>query len=110
MSPTLGGSHARRARSATTLTLRGTTPIQKTFNPQRTPSLSSWLFIALCWAGHLVAADWPQWRGPDRAAVWTGSGIVETLPKTGLKIRWRVPTAPGISHPGVVAGQRFVRR
>jgi hypothetical protein len=44
------------------------------------------LCSVLFWAGHLFATGWPQWRGPNRAAVWTESGIVEKLRNTGLGI------------------------
>src|SRR5689334_22905591 len=40
-----------------------------------TPSLALWCCFALCWAGPLFATDWPQWRGPNRDAIWTESGI-----------------------------------
>ena len=40
--------------------------------------------------GH--AADWPQWMGPNRDAVWSETGIVEKLPEK-LKVEWRAPVA-----------------
>lgn len=56
------------------------------------------LCFALFWAGHLFATDWPQGRGPNRAADWTESGIVEKLPNTGLKVLWRAPLPPILDH------------
>ena len=85
-----------------------TTPIQKKFKPAGTPSLASCLCFALFWAGDLFATDWPQWRGPDRAAAWTESGIVEKLPKTGLKVLWRAPIAMGFSSPVIAAGKVYL--
>src|SRR6266850_7563264 len=85
-----------------------TTPIQKKFKPAGTASLASCLCFALFWAGDLFATDWPQWRGPDRAAAWTESGIVEKLPKTGLKVLWRAPIAMGFSSPVIAAGKVYL--
>ena len=78
------------------------------FKPIRTPSLASSLCFALFWAGHLFATDWPQWRGPDRTATWTESGIVERLPTNGLKVLWRAPIAMGYSSPVIVAGKVYL--
>lgn len=78
------------------------------FKPAGTRSLASCLCLALFWAGQLFAADWPQWRGPNRAAVWTESGIVEKLPKTGLKVLWRAPIAMGFSSPVIEAGKVYL--
>src|SRR2546427_12177985 len=85
-----------------------TTPIQKKFKPAGTPSLASCFCFALFWASHLFATDWPQWRGPNRAATWTESGIVERLPTNGLKVLWRAPIAMGYSSPVIVAGKVYV--
>jgi len=51
-----------------------------------------------------AAADWPQWRGPNRDNVWNETGILKSFPTEGLKIRWRVPVGPGWSSPVVVRG------
>ncbi len=84
-----------------------TTPVQTRFRPAGTPSAAFWLCFALSWASQLFATDWPQWRGPDRNANWSESGIVERLPTNGLKIRWRAPIAMGYSSP-VIVGVRFI--
>src|SRR6266849_5452726 len=83
-------------------------PIQKKFKPVGTPSLVSCLCFALFWTGHLFATDWPQWRGSNRDAVWTESGIVEKLPTTGLKVLWRAPVAMGYSSPVIAAGKVYL--
>jgi len=33
------------------------------------------------------AADWPPFRGPNRDNVWNETGILQTFPAEGLKIR-----------------------
>ncbi len=62
------------------------------------------LLLALV-ASLAQAADWPQWRGPDRDGAWNETEIVETFPSDGLKISWRVPVGRGWSSP-VVVGDR----
>ena len=83
------------------------TPIEKKFKPVGAPSLGG-LCFALFWASPLFAADWPQWRGPNRDAAWNESGIVEKLPNTGLKVLWRAPIAMGFSSPVIAAGKVYL--
>src|SRR6266481_2570428 len=85
-----------------------TTSNQKKFKSAGIPSLVSCGCVALFWVGHLFAADWPQWRGPNRDAVWTESGIVEKLPNTGLKVLWWAPIAMGYSSPVIAAGKVYL--
>ena len=54
------------------------------------------------------AADWPQFRGPNRDNVWNEAGILRTFPADGLKIRWRVPVGPGWSSPVVVRDRVYL--
>ena len=54
------------------------------------------------------ADDWPQWRGPNRDGVWNETGILQTFPQGGLKVRWRVPVGPGWSSPVVAQGRVYV--
>src|SRR6185436_18343390 len=54
------------------------------------------------------AADWPQWRGPGGAAVWTESGVVEKFPNAGLKRLWRAPVALGYSSPIIADGKVYL--
>jgi outer membrane protein assembly factor BamB len=55
-----------------------------------------------------VAADWPQWRGPNRDNVWNETGILKSFPAEGLKIRWRASVGPGWSSPVVVRGRVYL--
>src|SRR5688572_1067153 len=43
----------------------------------------------------IPASDWPQFRGPHRDGTWDESGILESFPVDGLKIRWRQPVGGG---------------
>jgi len=66
--------------------------------------------LALSWpvTAELRAEDWPQWRGLNRDGVWNETGILQTFPAGGLKIRWRVPVGPGWSSPVVVRGRVYL--
>jgi len=67
-------------------------------------ALGFWFLVSLPgWAG-----DWPQWRGPNRDAVWTERGMPETFPPSGLKVRWRVAVGPGHASPVVARGRVYV--
>ncbi len=73
------------------------------------------------WSGFSVAAtclfapgksahgdDWPQWMGPRRDGVWREKGIVETIPASGLSVKWRVPVKGGYAGPAVVDGRVYL--
>lgn len=50
-----------------------------------------------------AAADWPQWRGPNRDGVSTETGLLKTWPKDGPKLLWTYEeTGLGYSGPAVV--------
>ncbi|HVY69367.1 MAG TPA: PQQ-binding-like beta-propeller repeat protein, partial [Verrucomicrobiae bacterium] len=53
-------------------------------------------------------ADWPQFRGPDRDGTWGETGVLESFPKEGLKIKWRRPVGGGWASPVVAQGRVFV--
>ncbi len=56
----------------------------------------------------LHAEDWPEWRGAGRTGVWKETGILETFPSGGLKLKWRTPIAGGYSGPAVADGRVFI--
>ncbi len=55
-----------------------------------------------------MAADWPQWMGPQRDNVWRETGIVTKFPEGGPKILWRTPIAGGYSGPAVADGRVYI--
>jgi outer membrane protein assembly factor BamB len=58
----------------------------------------------------LFAADWPQWRGPDRSGVSKDTGLLQEWPEGGPKTRWkRTDIGTGYSAPVVVGGKVFVQ-
>jgi len=64
--------------------------------------------LAFVAAISIFGADWPQWRGSNRDAVWNEAGIVERIPTNGLKVVWRAPVGMGYSTPVVVGKNVFV--
>jgi outer membrane protein assembly factor BamB len=52
------------------------------------------------------AADWPQWRGPQRDGHAPGATAIASLPRE-VKPSWKVPVGPGFSSP-VVSGGKLV--
>src|SRR5262245_50191601 len=54
------------------------------------------------------AEDWPQWRGPGRDGVCKETGLLESFPAEGLKVRWRAPAGWGFSSPVVAQGRVFL--
>ena len=54
------------------------------------------------------ADDWPQWRGPARDGVCAESGLLQSFPVGGLKVRWRAPVGWGFSSPVVAQGRVYL--
>src|SRR5512143_1558588 len=55
----------------------------------------------------LQAADWPQWRGPQRNGVSRETGLLKEWPKEGPSLVWQVKDiGSGFSTPSVV-GERI---
>jgi outer membrane protein assembly factor BamB len=65
---------------------------------------------ALLLAGASVgAADWPQWRGPNRDGVSTETGLLKEWPKGGPKLGWRANIGGvGYGSPSIVGDKLFI--
>jgi outer membrane protein assembly factor BamB len=57
------------------------------------------LLSALALGAH--AADWPEFLGPNRDATSPETGLVETIPATGLPIVWQKEIGSGYSAPSI---------
>lgn len=56
----------------------------------------------------LLAADWPQWRGPNRDGVSKETGLLKEWPKGGPKLLWTYKdTGSGYSCPAVVGDRLY---
>src|SRR5262245_48117757 len=56
----------------------------------------------------LHADDWPQWRGLNRDGVCGETGLLQSFPAGGLKVRWRAPIGWGFSSPVVARGRVYL--
>ena len=72
----------------------------------RTSTLSA-LCIVLAASGGF-ADDWPQWLGPNQAAEWNETGLVDVFPAGGIEADWRVPVGLGYAGPAVADGRVFL--
>ncbi|HEX5707672.1 MAG TPA: PQQ-binding-like beta-propeller repeat protein [Pyrinomonadaceae bacterium] len=55
------------------------------------------------------AADWPQWRGPERDGISKDSGLLKQWPAGGPKLLWQVnDIGDGYSTPVVVGSRIYV--
>ncbi len=66
------------------------------------------LTLPLLLSATLRADDWPQWRGMNREGVCHETGLLESFPAEGLKVRWRAPVGWGFSSPVVAQGRVFL--
>jgi outer membrane protein assembly factor BamB len=64
--------------------------------------------LVLVSCGTVRADDWPQWLGPKRDGVWREQGLLDAIPKDGLKVRWRAPVRTGYGGPAVNGGKVFL--
>lgn len=54
------------------------------------------------------AADWPQWRGPQRTGhAGAGAKLIEKLPAEP-KVLWRLKAGEGLASPVVAGGKAFL--
>src|SRR5438034_11808533 len=55
----------------------------------------------------LLAADWPQWRGPSRDGISKETGLLKKWPEGGPKLLWQVNDCGGGYSAPAVAGERI---
>jgi outer membrane protein assembly factor BamB len=67
------------------------------------------LFVSLLTVAILCAADWPQWRGPNRDGISKETGLLKEWPSGGPKLLWQVKNlGDGYSTPAVVGDRLYV--
>src|SRR5438105_4792973 len=84
------------------------TPVRPGKSTSAKALLALTLSLSLVPFAVLRAEDWPQWRGPNRDGVWSETGILESFPAEGLKVRWRAPVGWGWSSPVVAQGRVYL--
>lgn len=64
--------------------------------------------LTVSFAAVAVAAEWPQWRGPDRSGVSREVGLLKTWPEGGPKLLWSAKDlGEGHAAPSVAKGRIF---
>ncbi|HEV3203471.1 MAG TPA: PQQ-binding-like beta-propeller repeat protein [Gemmataceae bacterium] len=57
----------------------------------------------------LFAADWPQWRGPDRTGLSKETGLLKTWPEKGPPLLWSISNIGlGYSSPAIVGDRLYI--
>jgi outer membrane protein assembly factor BamB len=83
--------------------------MQKLLNRRR---LMAYPLMAVCLcslAVSLQAADWPQWRGPQRNGISAETGLLKEWPKEGPKLIWKVTdVGSGYSTPAVIGDRIYL--
>ncbi len=57
--------------------------------------------VVLVTALSSLAADWPQYLGPDRNSVSPEKGILRSWPENGPEVLWTVPVGRGYGGPAI---------
>jgi outer membrane protein assembly factor BamB len=58
----------------------------------------------------LIAADWPQWRGPNRDGISSETGLLTAWPSGGPKVLWRISgLGVGYSSFSIVNGRMYTQ-
>jgi outer membrane protein assembly factor BamB len=55
-----------------------------------------------------VAADWPQFRGPDRNGISPETGLLRSWPEGGPEVLWSTPMGQGYSSAAIFEGKVYV--
>ncbi len=71
-------------------------------------SLSALALVAGSLTAPTQAQDWPQWNGPTRNGLLAKEVVGKPIPKSGLKLKWKMPVGYGYSGPVVANGRVFV--
>lgn len=53
------------------------------------------------------AADWNQFRGPNRDAISSETGLLHKWPANGPKVLWTIPVAQGYAGAAIVGGRVY---
>lgn len=58
-----------------------------------------------------AAADWPQWRGPERSNVSAETGLLQEWPKDGPRLLWEAEgLGEGVASVAVASGRVYYPR
>jgi outer membrane protein assembly factor BamB len=66
--------------------------------------------LLLAFALTATAADWPQWRGPNRDGISKETGLLQEWPKGGPPVRWKITDlGTGYSSPAIAQGKVYIQ-
>ncbi len=57
--------------------------------------------------GSGLAADWPQWFGPNRDGISPETGLLKDWPDSGPAVLWRTPLGEGFSSIAIARGAAY---
>ena len=82
----------------------------KRYTTARCPAFVLGIALGLCLGSLAVpAADWPQWRGPQRNGISAETGLLAEWPKEGPRLLWQVKDiGSGYSTPAVVGDRLYL--
>jgi outer membrane protein assembly factor BamB len=82
----------------------------KKLTTARGPAIVFGIALGLCLMPPVArAADWPQWRGPQRNGISAETGLLAEWPKEGPKVVWQVKDiGSGYSTPAVVGDRLYL--
>ena len=64
--------------------------------------------IVMIATGSSLAADWPQWRGPNRDGKSADTGLLKEWPNDGPPLAWRIDErGGGDSAPSIASGRIY---
>src|SRR5204862_7748299 len=67
------------------------------------------LLVLISLSTTALAADWPQWRGPQRNGISQETGLLKEWPAGGPKLNWKITDiGSGYSTPAVVGGRLYL--
>jgi len=70
--------------------------------------LHAHLTLALCLTASVsIAADWPQFRGPNRDGISPEPAVLKSWPASGPKVLWKAPIGEGYSQVVSSKGRLF---
>src|SRR5206468_1191512 len=64
--------------------------------------------LAVLASAAAIAADWPQWRGPDRTGVSRETGLLKSWPAGGPRLAWKATgLGEGYTAPSIANGRIY---
>ena len=65
------------------------------------------MLVSACLAAPALAADWPQFRGPNRDGVSAETGLLRAWPEGGPKVLWTTPVGQGYAAAAIFDGKVY---